>query len=83
MNHSGKVEADIKIGDGVVTIHRRGVSQVTTAGLLGVEHDKAGEPVRLYLDRMIHRPRETEIGGWRVSGAISSILTKEPRPKRT
>lgn len=76
MNTFGKIEADVKIGDGVVSIHRRGVSQVTTAKLLGVEHDAAGQPVRLWLDRMIHRPKEAEIGGWVVSGAVSSILTK-------
>jgi hypothetical protein len=78
MNHTGKIEADIKIGDGLVTIKRRGVSEVTVARLLGIEHDQRGEPVVLWLDRMVHEAREEELGGWKVYGAVSTILRRDP-----
>lgn len=49
------------------------------AGLLGVDRNEAGEPVRLYLDRRIHRPNQETLGGWIPSGAISTILERPPQ----
>lgn len=32
---------------------------------------------RIYLDRLVHKPFESELGGYKVSGAISTIMTIE------
>lgn len=76
MSSVGIVYADITFGDGVISIRRQGSSHVTVANVLGKETDTKTETTYVYLDRIVHRPEETEIGGWKVSGAISSILEK-------
>lgn len=73
MRRETKISADVNLGDGIVVIRRRSSSEVTIAQVLGIDDD--GQ--RLYLDRLVHAPWEQSIGGWKCSGAISTILEKE------
>ena len=68
---------DITFGDSVISIRRQGSSHFTVANGLGKETDRKTGEVRVYLDRLVHLPEETEIGGWKVSGTISSIMTMQ------
>ena len=70
-------QADIIFGEGVVVIKRRGVTQPSIAVVLGAESDLAKRTSRVWLDRMVHTIRDNTLGGWQVSGAISTILTKD------
>lgn len=65
-------EANVHVGDGVVVIRRKGSSAPAIANILGSE-EREGR-TRLYLDRLVHKHYEKELGGYEVSGAISSIL---------
>lgn len=67
-------EADIVIGDGVLTIRRKGSSSTAVARILG--RSGVGDEEKIYLDRLIHKPHESELGPYFVSGAVSSILQK-------
>lgn len=66
---------EVRVGDETVTIKRSGKSKLVVAKVLGEDKDGAGKR-RLYLDRIVHRPSETKLGPWEVSGAISTILTQ-------
>lgn len=72
-------EATVHVGDGVVVVRREGSSGSAVANILGSE-DKSG--IRfIYLDRLVHMPFENELGGYSVSGAISTIIhTAVPSP---
>lgn len=72
-------EATVHVGDGVVVVRREGSSGAAVAKILGSE-DKSG--IRfIYLDRLVHKPFENELGGYNVSGAISTIIsTTVPSP---
>jgi len=68
----------VSIGDGLVTIMRRGQTSTIVAEILGVKKNDQGEIVQVWLDRLVHRPQDTEkFIGWHVSGTVSSILTRE------
>lgn len=76
MRHESKIDATVSLGDGVAVIRYGKSSRPTVVGVLGVDLGEDGKPVRVYLDRLIHRPREEQIGGWQISGAVSSILER-------
>ncbi|CAN7641150.1 hypothetical protein [Massilia sp. LjRoot122] len=65
-------EANVHVGDGVVVIRRKGSSIPAVAKILG-SAERAGRQ-HLYLDRLVHKPHENELGGYAVHGAISSIM---------
>lgn len=65
-------EANVHLGDGIVVVRRKGSSSPAIANVLGSVPGKSG--TSLYLDRLIHKPYENELGGYAVNGAISSIL---------
>lgn len=66
------IEANVHLGEGVVVVRRKGSSSPAIANVLGsVATD--GETM-LYLDRLIHKPYESELGGYAVKGAISTIV---------
>lgn len=65
-------EANVHVGDGVIVIRRKGSSAAAVANILGTEVTEGR--TRLYLDRLVHKHYENELGGYAVSGAISSIL---------
>jgi hypothetical protein len=66
------VEATVHIGDGVVVVRRKGQSMPAVANVLGTED--VGDQRLFYLDRLIHKPFENELGGYSVTGAISTII---------
>lgn len=69
---SETIDANIHIGDGVVVVKRMGSSLPAVANVLGTEQTEGGQLV--YLDRLVHRAYERELGGFPVCGAISSIF---------
>lgn len=62
----------VVIGDGVVTIHHPGQSDPILARILGDETSCGWRT--LWLDRLVHRPHDSAIGLWDLSGASTSIL---------
>ena len=74
------VEGRVKVGDGLVTVRRKGISAPTVANLLGQEEDAETGAVTLILDRLIHKENETAIGSmddhWLMSGAFVTTLTR-------
>ncbi|KUY85963.1 hypothetical protein WS48_17935 [Burkholderia sp. RF7-non_BP1] len=64
----------VSIGDGVVTIKRDGSSTATVAGVLGKV--TKGDAEVICLDRLVHQPYETEFVGWKVSGAVTTLLSR-------
>jgi hypothetical protein len=69
---SETIDANVHIGDGLVVVKRKGSSLPAVANVLGTEPTEGGQ--RVYLDRLVHRAYERELGGFPVSGAISSIF---------
>lgn len=69
-------EAEVLLGDGIVTIRRKGVSKPTVANILGMDHDSNGRPIKVWLDRVVHRAKEDALGEWGASGVISTILSR-------
>lgn len=65
-------EANVHVGDGIVVVRRKGSSAPAVANILGSEVTEGR--THLYLDRLVHKHYENELGGYAVSGAISSIL---------
>lgn len=81
IHKSNVVKAEIRIGEGVISIRRRGISEITTARILGFDLADDGRLASLYLDRLIHTMSESEIGTeedpWQLGGAFVSTLTKK------
>lgn len=69
---SETIDANVHIGDGVVVVKRKGSSLPVVANVLGMQPTEGGQ--RVFLDRLVHRTYERELGGFPVSGAISSIF---------
>lgn len=67
-------DVSIEIGDGVVVLHRKGVSRPFVAKILGCNFDQEGNPARLVLDRRVHETHESHLTGWTVHGAVVSVL---------
>ena len=65
-------EANVHVGDGCVVVRRKGSSTPAIANVLGSVPTESG--TLLYLDRLIHKSYESELGGYTVKGAISSIV---------
>lgn len=66
------IDANVHLGDGIVVVRRKGTSSPAIANVLGSVPTVGG--TLLYLDRLIHKPYESELGGYSVKGAISSIV---------
>jgi hypothetical protein len=65
----------VSLSDGFATFRQKGRSDVIVANVLGTKSDGDGQPVRLWLDRLVHRPG-LEFDGWKATGAISTVLTR-------
>lgn len=65
-------EADVTLGNGVVTVRRKGSSSLVIANVLGTVATETSEAI--YLDRLVHKPFEQSLGNFAVTGAISSVL---------
>ena len=66
--------ATIKVGEGVVVVKRSGASKTVIANILGTDKNADGGITKIYLDRIVHKPTEKQMGEWQVTGAISSVL---------
>lgn len=66
------IEANVHLGEGIVVVRRKGSSSPAIANVLGSVPTETG--TLLYLDRLIHKPHESELGGYAIKGAISSIV---------
>lgn len=63
--------------EGTVVVRRSDSSTPIVARALGARLDDKGQPVRVVLDRRIHRPGEDfHAGEWGVSGAVVSVLER-------
>lgn len=77
-----KVEnCTIAIGDGLVTVKRRGTRGTTVANILGTV-EAAGIEV-ICLDRLVHGIFESELDGWQVGGAVTTLLSRPIGPRRS
>ncbi|MFP3756177.1 hypothetical protein SB751_19975 [Cupriavidus sp. SIMBA_020] len=71
-------ECNVMLGEGLATIKRRGTRGKTVARILGtVEAD--GVEV-FCLDRLVHGIFETEMDGWHVSGAVTTLMARPIGP---
>jgi hypothetical protein len=67
-------EVSVTLGDGVVVIRRTGSSRAVVANILGIDPSDSPTPSRIWLDRLVHRPGEQSFIGWKVSGAVVTML---------
>lgn len=65
----------LSIGDGVATMRRKGSRAYTTARILGREMSESGYET-IWLDRLIAPHGIATVEGWKVGGAVSSVLTR-------
>ncbi|MFC4519551.1 hypothetical protein [Cupriavidus pinatubonensis] len=72
------IDCSISIGEGVATIKRRGTRSTTVAHVLGTIEADGLEVV--CLDRLVHGITESEMDGWQVSGAVTSVLARPIGP---
>lgn len=73
--YKDNVEADVRIGEGVVSIKRKGSSELVQANVVASDVNDAGTTVKLWLDRLVHAPHETCIGGHAVNGAFVTEIS--------
>lgn len=71
-------ECAISVGDGIVTVKRKGTRRLTVARVLGTA-DADGMEV-LCLDRLVHNHYESEMDGWHVAGAVTTLLSRPIGP---
>jgi hypothetical protein len=74
-----KPDASVGLGDGVVVVKRKGITRPVVANVLSLERSSGNnvERTRVVLDRLVHKPHETDLGEWSVSGAYVSVLELE------
>lgn len=70
-------EATVTFGEGDTVVVRRSARHPpVVAKALDIERGEDGRPVRVLLDRRVHREDEDWCGEWRASGAIVSLLER-------
>lgn len=68
------LDTEVTVGEGVVVIRQQSSSKATVAQILG---ERVRDGMRyLYLDRLVHFRRGSQLVGWQASGAISTILSR-------
>ena len=76
-DHPGRIKGNLKFGDGVLTLRRRGISEYVVCKVLGWEW--AEGKLRVWIDKLIHGRHEFEIEDgervWKVAGAWVSVLS--------
>lgn len=65
---------EISIGSDHATIRRPHQRSTIVARILYRTNDVTGNPTWVVLDRLVHRPGEASLGGWSVSGAVTTEL---------
>lgn len=66
--------AEVLIGDGVVTVRRKGRLSTVACELGRQENHPTPGLQTLWLDRVVHENYEDTLGGHRVSGAVVTEL---------
>lgn len=69
------VEAVVLIGEGVVSIKRKGSAQIVQAKVVATVPATVGVPTRLWLDRLVHAEHETSLGQYPVKGALVTEIS--------
>lgn len=73
-----EVEADVRVGEDVLSIRRKGSSEVVQAKILARELEDGGRKERIWLDRLVHAGYEEVIGGNPVTGSyVTEILVSK------
>jgi hypothetical protein len=67
----------VSVGDDVATFRPSLSSSSVVVNILKTEVDDNGVR-RIYLDSLIHGP-DDEFSGWTAKGAISTVLTENPK----
>lgn len=69
--------AEFRFGeDGRVFLQRENSSRVIECGALRLVRDADGEVVEALLDRLVHRPTESQLGPFEVSGCVVTRLSR-------
>ncbi|WP_029050166.1 hypothetical protein [Cupriavidus sp. amp6] len=71
-------ECTVTLGEGVATIKRRGTRGTIVANVLGTVEAEGVQVI--CLDRLVHGIFESEMGGWQVSGAVTTLLARPIGP---
>jgi len=71
-------ECTVTLGEGLATIKRSGTRGTTVAQVLGTVEADGVEII--CLDRLVHGIFETEMDGWQVSGAVTTLLARPAGP---
>ncbi|WP_427308594.1 hypothetical protein [Cupriavidus sp. H39] len=74
-------DCKIAIGDGLATIKRRGTRGTTVARILGTVEADGIEVI--CLDRLVHGIFESELDGWQVAGAVTTLLSRPIGPRQS
>ena len=74
-------DCNIAVGEGVVTVKRRGTRGTTVASILGTVEADGVEVI--CLDRLVHGIQESELDGWQVAGAVTTLLSRPIGPRQT
>jgi len=70
----------IAIGEGVATVKRRGTRGTAVAKILGTVEADGVEVI--CLDRLVHDIHESELDGWHVAGAVTTLLSRPIGPRQ-
>ncbi len=65
---------NISIGSDHATIRRPHQRSTIVARILYRVNGTDGSPTWIVLDRLVHRPDEDSLGGWSVTGAVTTEL---------
>lgn len=68
----------VTVGEGVVTVKRKGTRAVAVANVLGSFLRDGFEVI--CLDRLVHQFYESSLGDWRVGGAVTTMLYRPAGP---
>lgn len=74
-----KISVTLSDDERTATIRLSGKSDPVVVDCLGVEHDDAGQPERVYLNaQMGKKLRSHTYQGWEPSGVYTTVLTRIP-----
>ena len=68
----------VTVGEGVVTVKRKGTRAVAVANVLGSVLRDGFEVI--CLDRLVHQFYESSLGDWRGGGAVTTMLYRPAGP---
>jgi hypothetical protein len=75
-DNPGRIKAVVKVGEGVLSVRKRGISAYVVCRVLGWEW--SGGYLRVWMDKLIHGRHECEFDDgervWQVEGAWVSVL---------